>query len=65
MAQPRKLSLVRDAGEEGGQAVKGVCVFLGEIPNMRGHGVYVERETGKILVGYHITRFRELTDDET
>ena len=36
-------------------------LFLGEIQNMRGHVVVVNRE-GKVFWGYHPENFREATD---
>jgi hypothetical protein len=39
-------------------------VFLGEIPNMRGHCVVADRKSGKIHVGYHTELFSELSADE-
>ena len=42
-----------------------VFIYLGEIPNMKGHGVFLGHRTGKIYSGYHIEDFRELTDEET
>jgi len=38
-------------------------VFLGEIVNMPGHGIFVGN-SGKCYVGFHIWNFRELTEDE-
>ena len=35
-------------------------IFMGEIPNMEGHVVLAGYETGKIYVGFHNDRFREL-----
>jgi len=40
-------------------------IFLGEMPNMRGHCVVVGQKTGKVFCGYHIENFIELTEDET
>jgi hypothetical protein len=39
-------------------------IFLGEIVNMPEHGIFIGK-SGKIYRGYHISDFRELTDDET
>lgn len=39
-------------------------VYLGEIANMPGHGIFAGTKTGKVYSGYHISGFRELTDDE-
>ncbi len=34
-----------------------VVLFLGEIENMKGHGIFVKRN-GKLFWGYHIDNFR-------
>jgi hypothetical protein len=39
-------------------------VYLGEIPNMRGHGVFLGHESGKVYSGFHIEDFRLPTEDE-
>ena len=39
-------------------------VFFGEIPNMPGHCVVADHQTGQIYSGYHTENFIELTDDE-
>lgn len=63
---PRPMSLVRDRMLETPvmNALQGDFVYLGEIPNMRGHGVYLSLDTRKIEVGYHTDRFRELIEGE-
>ena len=73
MGTPRQFSLVRydfgaDAAEEyPGYPFKrnGVYVFFGEIPNMPGHCVVADHESGRIYTGYHTENFIELTEDET
>lgn len=40
-------------------------IYLGEIPNMPGHGVFIGHESGQIYSGYHIERFEEVPEDET
>jgi hypothetical protein len=40
-------------------------VFLGEIPNMPEHGVFVGYKSGRAYSGYHIIQFEEVPDDET
>ena len=40
-------------------------VFFGEIPNMGGHCVVADHQTGQLYSGYHAENFIELTDDET
>lgn len=39
-------------------------VFLGEIPNMPGHGLFYKDGATKIIIGRHLEDFRELTEDE-
>lgn len=39
-------------------------VFLGEIPNMEGHCVIADAESGRIYSGYHSENFLELANDE-
>ena len=39
-------------------------VFLGEIPNMPEHGVFVGYSSGRVYSGYPIDQFVELSDDE-
>ena len=38
-------------------------IFLGEIANMAGHGIFVGK-SGKCYFGYYISHFRELSEDE-
>lgn len=70
---PRKLSLVRFTAKTltGAGRTKypfragRVYIFLGEIPNMRGHCVVAEQDSGKIYAGYHTENFAELAEDDT
>lgn len=39
-------------------------IYLGEIPNMPGHGVFVGHRSGRAYSGYHISQFVELSGDE-
>ena len=39
-------------------------VYLGEIANMPGHGLFAGTRTGKMYCGYHLAIFRELTGEE-
>ena len=39
-------------------------IFLGEITNMEGHGIFLSHQTGKIVSGLHIDAFRECTENE-
>jgi hypothetical protein len=66
--RPRKLSLVkfraghRDAKLPFARDIP--LVFLGEIPNMPEHGVFIGHRSGRVYSGYHISRFVELAVDE-
>ncbi|TWT56293.1 hypothetical protein [Allorhodopirellula solitaria] len=40
-------------------------IFFGEIPNMPGHCVVADHQTGQLYSGYHTENFVELTEDET
>ena len=42
-----------------------IFVFLGEIPNMEQHGVFLNIETGEILSCYHLADFEEIPEHET
>ena len=43
-------------------------VYMGEIPNMPGHGIFLKmsnsKDTHEMIVGLHTDSFRELTEDE-
>lgn len=39
-------------------------IFLGEIPNMPEHGVFIGNQSGHIYSGYHISDFVELSEEE-
>lgn len=41
-----------------------VYVFFGEIPNMPGHCVIADHESGRVYSGYHTDNFVELLVDE-
>jgi hypothetical protein len=72
LATPRQFSLVRfDFGTPPVEhdtrypfKRDGVYVFFGEIPQMPGHCVVADHETGRIYSGYHTENFVELTEDE-
>ena len=72
MAKPRKLSLVElkkkwalePAVEELPFINDMPLIFLGEIPNMPEHGVFVGYKSGQIYSGYHIFQFVELPEKE-
>ena len=38
-------------------------IYLGEIANMKEHGIFIGK-SGKSYFGYHISHFRELSEDE-
>ena len=40
-------------------------IYMGEIPNQRGHCIIFNQDTQKMHVGYHIETFVEMTEDET
>jgi hypothetical protein len=72
---PRQYSLVRlvqwyrDFLAENGNselplAQENVFVFLGEIPNMKGHCVVAGQESGRVFSGYHIENFEEMDENE-
>lgn len=39
-------------------------IFLGEIPNMREHGIFIGYKSGHVYSGYHIFNFEELKENE-
>lgn len=41
-----------------------ILVFLGEIPNMPGHGIVAEYDSGKMFFGYHTDNFVEIPEEE-
>ena len=41
-----------------------IFIFLGEIPNMLGHGIFIGRDSGKIYSGFHTDSFEEIPEDE-
>lgn len=38
-------------------------IYLGEITNMKEHGIFIGK-SGKVYFGYHISNFRELSEEE-
>ncbi|HSI23392.1 MAG TPA: hypothetical protein VK959_10260 [Methylophilaceae bacterium] len=73
MAQfPRKLSLVKLKKKWAAEPVIKAAsyfndlplIFLGEIPNMPEHGVFVGHSSGRIYSGIHISQFTELSESE-
>lgn len=39
-------------------------IYLGEIPNMPEHGVFIGHRSGRVYSGYHIWQFVELDDEK-
>lgn len=70
MSFPRPLSLVRFRTEiEESLSLYPFAndmplIFLGEIPNLPDHGVFLGHRSGRAYSGYHIDNFVELTEDE-
>ena len=70
---PRSLSLVRfdfaplpaEYHDKYPFTREGVYVYFGEIPNMPGHCVVADHASGRVISGYHVEHFIELTVDET
>jgi len=66
---PRKLSMVKFDEEKRMKEYPFTknepYIFLGEIPNMRGHCIVISHRTGKVLSGYHTDNFIEMSEDET
>lgn len=42
-----------------------IFIYLGEIPNMGGHGIFIGIDSGKVYSGIHIDSFEEIPEDET
>ena len=40
-------------------------LFMGEIANMPGHGIYLNVKTHRFEIGYHTDDFVELSEEET
>ena len=43
---------------------EGPFIYFGEIPNMKGHGIFMDHITKKIYSGMHIDTFEEIPEDE-
>lgn len=41
-----------------------VFIYLGEIIQMPGHGIFVNYKTGKIHMGFHIDEFLEIPEKD-
>ena len=72
MPSPRPLALVKLKSEFASGAVAKdfpflkdlPLVYLGEIPNMPEHGIFVGHHSGRFYSGYHINQFVELNENE-
>lgn len=63
---PRQYSVIRERKEYPPMFKPGqTFIFFGEIPNMEGHCIVMDQQTGKMFAGLHIERFEEIPDDET
>ena len=66
MKVPRKNSLVRCVDDNVIRLyryLEGDLLFLGQIPNMPGHCVVVDKH-GRVSFGWHVENFVELTEEE-
>ena len=69
---PRKLSLVRlkkkwaaDPSSKDLPFIEDMpLIYLGEIPNMPEHGVFVGHHSGRVYSCFHIAHFEELSESE-
>jgi hypothetical protein len=69
---PRKLSLVKFKASSMRRGfrnkypfrIDATYIFIGEIPNMPGHCVLADHQTGKLYSGYHTDNFVELSGNE-
>lgn len=62
----KKLSIVRWIGNSDNNDIFNGCsryIYHGEIPNMRGHCVVSDMDTGKLYSGYHISDFVAVVDE--
>jgi len=72
MSEPRQYSIVKfdydNVPEEYRECYPfmpmRMYIFLGEIPNMGGHCIVMDRFDGSMHVGYHTENFKEMTEDE-
>lgn len=39
-----------------------LCLYLGDVRGMKGHGIFVHEKTNKVYFGYHIENFTEWKD---
>ena len=63
---PASVQLLSESGAAKSPLLEeSVFVYLGEIPNMPGHCVLAGHNTGRVLSGFHIDHFVELSESET
>ena len=43
---------------------EGHYMYLGEIVNMPGHGIFIGMKTNNVYTGYHIDEFEEIPEEE-
>ena len=66
MSELREKSLVTVKGEVTGEYPfynDLPMIYLGEIANRKEHGIFIGK-SGKCYFGYHISNFRELSEEE-
>ena len=63
----RQFAMLRFIGDEEYYPFKkkGVYIYFGEIPNMKGHIIVMDHSNGKLHSGYHPENFEEIPEDET
>ena len=76
LSSPRQYSLLRvfkwyrkflaeKRDSESPLAQESTFVYLGEIPNMKGHCLVAGHKSGRVVSGYHIEDFEEIDENET
>ncbi len=73
MKRPRKLSMVYWKGRRAPTSTQTkapfrrnqIFIFIGEIPNMPGHCVVVDKSSGRTHAGYHTENFKEIPEEKT
>jgi len=69
---PRQYSICRFNDEHLPREYQGLCpmtrdayyIFMGEIPNMLGHCIAMNKDTKEVHVAWSCNLFHELTDDD-
>lgn len=62
--QPTLVRVKAGAAVDGGVLPEAKYIFIGEIAQMPGHGVYVEVKTGQVLTTAHTNLFERVPDEE-